>query len=198
MAEYDKGVRIIKTDEEVKVFTDPYRLKIIDTFYAHEGPLTVKGVADIMGEVPAKVHYHVKKLIAIELLELDHIEVVNGINAKYYKLICDEFRLEFSKGQDQADYIQQPDQVEKMLYSLMDKHKADVRALRGYLVSCDDQEKERFESGNFSANDLYLSQEDYQEVMSTLKGIYKKYGKMDNNKRKYTSLISIMRKIEES
>lgn len=197
MAQYDNGVRIIKTDEEVKVFTDPYRLKIIDTFYAHEGPLTVKGVADIMGEVPAKVHYHVKKLIAIELLELDHIEVVNGINAKYYQLICDEFRLEFTKGDDQADYIQQPDQVEKMLYSLMDKHKSDVRALREYLLTCEDHDKENIQSGNISSKDLYLSEEDYKDLMLTLKGIYKKYGKMDKTKMKYTSLISIMRKIDQ-
>ena len=76
--------RIISTTEELEVLSDPFRLSIINAYREHGEPLTVKGCADILGEVPSKVHYHVKKLLKIDVLALDHIEVINGINAKYY------------------------------------------------------------------------------------------------------------------
>ncbi len=56
-------VRKISSDEEIKIFSDPYRMKIINAYIKAGKALTVKGVADLMGEVPAKVHYHVKKII---------------------------------------------------------------------------------------------------------------------------------------
>ena len=79
-----KGILYLKTDEEVKIAWDPYRLKILSTFRLSKEPLTVKQVADRMGEVPAKVHYHVQKLIRIDMLELIKTETIRGIVAKYY------------------------------------------------------------------------------------------------------------------
>jgi predicted Zn-ribbon and HTH transcriptional regulator len=102
----DNNVRLIKTEEELKVFSDPYRLKIIHVFQSSSKPLTVKGCADVMGEVPAKVYYHVQKLIRIKILELDHIEVINGINAKYYKLVKERFSVKLNNDNHQNMYSQ--------------------------------------------------------------------------------------------
>jgi|LGVF01.2.fsa_nt_gb predicted transcriptional regulator len=74
----------LKTDEEVKIAWDPYRLRIMGVFRLSKEPLTVKQVADKMGEVPSKVHYHVQKLIKIDMLELVKTKVIRGIVAKYY------------------------------------------------------------------------------------------------------------------
>ncbi|MFC7679472.1 helix-turn-helix domain-containing protein [Paenibacillus sp. GCM10028914] len=76
--------KVLSTLEEIKVYSDPYRLKILNIFHKLDRPATVKEVADEMGEVPAKVHYHVKKLEKIGLVHLVSTKEINGIVAKYY------------------------------------------------------------------------------------------------------------------
>ncbi|MDO3411699.1 helix-turn-helix domain-containing protein [Saccharibacillus sp. CPCC 101409] len=83
--ERQKDNKTLNSLEEIKIYSDPYRLKIMKTFLDFGRTATVKEVADRLGEVPAKVYYHVKKLESIGLLWIDHTEVVNGIVAKYYR-----------------------------------------------------------------------------------------------------------------
>ena len=82
----ENNTRIITTGEELKIISDPYRMEIINTYRSKDIALTATECANLMGEIPSKVHYHVKKLLKINILALDHIKVINGINAKYYKL----------------------------------------------------------------------------------------------------------------
>lgn len=198
MTEYEGKVRIIRSDEEVKVFTDPYRLRIIDTFYESSLPLTVKGVADAMGEVPAKVHYHVQKLLAIELIELDHIEVINGINAKYYKLITDEFVLDISRKNQEKNYISQATAMERFLLNTIDDYRENVVKLGNlYKEAANNQEVEMKlkSSGIISSQTVYLNDEDYLDFEEEIKRLMKKYSKKEEGKRAYASLMTYTKKV---
>lgn len=75
----------LKTLEEIRIYSDPYRIQIFDEFLRFKRPATMKEVADAMHEVPAKVYYHAKKLEKIGLLKLVDTKLVNGITAKYYE-----------------------------------------------------------------------------------------------------------------
>lgn len=86
----------ITTLEEIKAINDPYRLQIIFCFQRMGRAATVKEIADNMGEVPAKVHYHVKKLESAGILKLSHTKNVNGIIAKYYELTARDFHIRAS------------------------------------------------------------------------------------------------------
>lgn len=78
---------ILTTDEEIRVMTDPYRLRIYHIFNnASPTPLTVKDVATRMDEPHGKVYYHIKKMLDIEALKLVREETIKGITAKYYSL----------------------------------------------------------------------------------------------------------------
>lgn len=57
-------------------------------------PSTVKQIADEMGDVPAKVHYHVKKLEMAGILRLNHTKEINGIIAKYYEPTAKTYKIE--------------------------------------------------------------------------------------------------------
>lgn len=81
----------LTTLEEIKAINDPYRLQIVFCFQRMGRAATVKEIADNMGEVPAKVHYHVKKLESAGILRLSHTKTVNGIIAKYYELTAKDF-----------------------------------------------------------------------------------------------------------
>ena len=89
-----KDVKHLKTLEEIRAISDPYRYKILNCFYKIGEPITVKQLADELGEVPAKVHYHVKKMEKAGLLTLVHTKEINGIIAKYYEPTARHFRIE--------------------------------------------------------------------------------------------------------
>lgn len=84
----------LKTMKEIKIISHPMRMKILKQYYGFSKPATVKQIADHMHEVPANIHYHVKKLVEIGVLELDHTEVVNGIVAKYYLPTAQTIKIE--------------------------------------------------------------------------------------------------------
>ncbi|WP_211745817.1 helix-turn-helix domain-containing protein [Paenibacillus sp. Marseille-Q4541] len=86
-------VKVLTTMEEIKTYSDPYRLKILHVFRRFGKPATVKEIADELGELPAKVHYHVKKLEKIGLLSLVDTKEINGIIAKYYAVFSGEIEI---------------------------------------------------------------------------------------------------------
>ncbi|WP_427051592.1 ArsR/SmtB family transcription factor [Paenibacillus sp. TC-CSREp1] len=85
--------KVLSTIEEIKIYSDPYRIQIMNMFNRQGRPSTVKEIADLMGEVPAKVHYHVKKLEKIGLLSMVSTREINGIIAKYYEPFSGEIHL---------------------------------------------------------------------------------------------------------
>ncbi|WP_234122210.1 helix-turn-helix domain-containing protein [Clostridium hydrogenum] len=81
----------LSTVEEVRAYTDPYRIEILFNFKRLGRPATCKEIADVMGEVPAKVYYHIKKMEKVGILKLAHTKNINGIIAKYYELTAESF-----------------------------------------------------------------------------------------------------------
>lgn len=164
-------VRNIQTDEEIKIFSDPYRMRIINAYIKAGEPMTVKGVADLMGEVPAKVHYHVKKLISIDILRLDHTEVINGITAKYYVLTTDSFRVAYQNTSDQKALF---DSTTNMILSVVDEFKDDIVRNAEYIKShkSDDSEPK---NGFFTKETMYLSKRDYEDFEEEMTELYKRY-----------------------
>lgn len=77
-------VLYLKTDEDIKMMMDPYRQKILKAYDKSDVSMTAKQVADHIGEPPAKVNYHIKKLVDYGALKLEKTENINGILAKFY------------------------------------------------------------------------------------------------------------------
>lgn len=63
---------------------------------------TVKQIADKLGEVPANIHYHVKKLEKFDVVRLHHTEEIRGIVAKYYKPTAERFEIQCTEDIDKA------------------------------------------------------------------------------------------------
>lgn len=185
----DEKVRLIRTEKEIKIFSDPYRLKIIKTYQRNNKPMTVKNVADEMGEVPANVHYHVKKLLSINILELDHIEVVNGINAKYYKLVDDGFRIDFSKVNNTVEYEKSLSHVESIMENILDEFKSNFRQL--VIDNKDKDDKDKSVNGMFLSPSIYLSSEDSEEFAKEINNLVERYSTSDETKTEYSMIFGI-------
>ncbi|MEC9485366.1 MAG: helix-turn-helix domain-containing protein [Candidatus Izemoplasma sp.] len=192
----ENKLRIIKTDEELKIFTDPYRMKIIETFRESDSPMTVKQVADSLGEVPAKVHYHVKKLLKIELIELDHIEIINGINAKYYRMPYNEFRVELPSG-TQLNKRRQLNYISKMISEILEEFKDDVYARQDHLIN---NETNTEDEGTLHQNSLYLNEKELVKFTKEYTELVEKY--RENQEKKeglnhYNTIMGIIKKTKK-
>lgn len=83
----------LKKPEEIEIFINPFRSKIIRIMKEKNRPMTVKEVADSLGVSPAKAYYHIKKLESIGVLYIKYTKIVNGIVAKYYDFSSDSIAL---------------------------------------------------------------------------------------------------------
>ena len=157
-------LKIINNLNDIKVFTDPYRLMILKNYYEVGKSATVKQIADRMGETPAKVHYHVKKMLKAEILEPEHEEVVNGIIAKYYIPTAKKFEI----ANDNID----SDAINKL-----------VGNKKNLAADVIDQFKKTFTNnltndvnkGMLVSSKLYLNREDLKMLEDFLKELQSKY-----------------------
>lgn len=185
-----KKVRVIKTDEEFKILADPYRMKIFSVFQENSEPKTVKQVADALKEVPAKVHYHVKKLISIGILELDHVQVINGINAKYYRTTTDSLQFGVREDLQGAAKALQVDQLTKVLFYTIDSFKDDVLQRSKIIKELEDLDVEN--DGYVSNTKVYLTDDEYQELLGYVKKFLEDHSKEKEGARLYSSLFGII------
>jgi hypothetical protein len=190
----EKNTRIISTSEEFKIFSDPYRMEIINTYRSKDRALTATECANLMGEIPSKVHYHIKKLLKIDILTLDHVKVINGINARYYKLPKANFliRLEDEKQQKMYSSL---NKVESVAVNMIDTFKSNY--IKTAQKAIDDKITDETEVGNVGTTRLYLSKDDYKKLINDIEKLLEKYTLDDDeSKKKYDFLGGIARKIK--
>lgn len=166
----DNAIRLTSLSD-IKTFSDPYRIMIYKTFSNADEAITIKRVADIMGEVPAKVYYHAKKLIKLGVLELDHEENINGIIAKYYK--ATDRRIIMSH--DSLDETQLPSmlsETEKMVSNVMDDAKAEFIGAMQHLAQKEHEADAKDDSeGGLIFSHIYLTQDEVEELYKYLSEI---------------------------
>lgn len=190
----DEDLRIISTTEEIKAFSDPFRLSIINVYREQKQPLTVKKCADLLGVFPAKVLYHVKKLLEINVLELDHIEIINGINAKYYKLPKTRFHIQIQEGTE--DVVKQNlEYINNIMMSQVEQFKLDFITMTQTAVSR--QMNDTHETGWFSSNNVYLNKEEYDELGKIVVEYVKSHNTKEPGKNKYAMMFGIAHKFED-
>lgn len=156
--------KTLNTVEEIKIYSDPYRLRILKTFLDFGRPATVKEVADRMGEVPAKVYYHVKKLESIGLVSIDHTEIINGIVAKYYDSYSGQIEIKAAEIEPEMRNV----------------YWSNVRRL---IAEQFDQTKETFlgrvngdgDTGRFMQNILYMNPEEAEELFRQVQKLFEPY-----------------------
>ncbi|MEW9095152.1 MAG: helix-turn-helix domain-containing protein [Clostridiaceae bacterium] len=176
------GVKTLTTMEEIKAISDPYRMKIIKFFKEENKPLTVKEIADLMGEIPAKVHYHVKKLEKTGILHLTGTGEVNGIITKYYEPTAKSFQI---KSEEISPDIKSLflDETKRLIDSMYEDSKNLVFKELDKEEKGDEKNKEEKNdlSKTIRLDSLYLTEEEFREFNEYIDRFCKTYS---NKKRK--------------
>lgn len=190
--------RILKTSEEIKIMSDPLRLTIYKTFHKFGRPATAKEVADELGLAPAKVHYHVQKMLSIAILELDHTQEINGIIAKFFKVTADSFVIDYSNISDKVKnsvYSKSENLYLSIFNDFRDKFLSSLRSKvkNNNTISTD-------RSGFVMNDKISIKKDEYEAFYGELVGLFEKYGSdVEDDKElvEYNFLISMIKKEDE-
>ncbi|WP_105614174.1 winged helix-turn-helix domain-containing protein [Vallitalea okinawensis] len=195
-------VKNLTTLEEVKVFSDPYRMKILKCVLEANEPMTVKQMGVALGEKPSKVHYHVQKLVAVNILVLDHTENINGIIAKYYLPTAESFVI---KMDDDVKKSVSKSDIEGIFGNVFDLAKETF----GFQIIKAEDYKKRHNldkmppstkiNGGVSFESIYVTEEELKEINRYMMDVFKKYEKDDNqgNKKKCDLLFAYMEEFDK-
>jgi DNA-binding transcriptional ArsR family regulator len=82
----------IETNEQLRAIADMRRARILELL--RDQPMTVTQLGELMGEAPAKIHYHVRELEKVGLLRLVETREKGGILEKYYQPIARSISVE--------------------------------------------------------------------------------------------------------
>lgn len=179
----------LKTMNEIKIISNPIRMRVLRNYYAIGKPATVKQMAVYMGEVPANIHYHVKKLLEINVLELDHTENVNGITAKFYKPSAKSIKIDDENNTISDGYINEKEIIVSNIFD--DGKKEFIKSLKAHH---NDDEK-----GTLFASSIELTEAEYQEVVAYITDLVENKGVTeDDTKKKYLFFTGIIESVEES
>ncbi len=79
--------RIVKlqTEADFRIYMLPLRQKILRLLRIQGKALTSKQIADKLGISPSSARHHLLRLMDLGLVEHDHYEMVNGIQANYLR-----------------------------------------------------------------------------------------------------------------
>jgi predicted transcriptional regulator len=76
---------VLTTKEELNIYMSPTRQQLLRLLNIANTPMTPKMLSDKLQISASSVQHHIKKLMSLGLIELDHTEVINGITASFYK-----------------------------------------------------------------------------------------------------------------
>ena len=77
----------LDTREKQKTFMDPVRQDMLRLLHLAARPMTPKELGDRLGVSASAATFHLKKLLGLGLVALDHTETIRGITARYYRAL---------------------------------------------------------------------------------------------------------------
>jgi DNA-binding transcriptional ArsR family regulator len=174
--------------EALKSLAIPERVKILELFEDLE-PRTAKQIATELGENAARLHYHVKELVRVGLLEQVDTRVKGSIVEKYYQPVAKVIQVSLrvmieENAQELSDIIFTPFRTTENDL---------VRTLNRFVASDVDVRKEYKDTFAYNFTEVYLSQEERNQFVQELQDLVHKYkglkSKGDRRKFKYYDIL---------
>jgi hypothetical protein len=183
--------KVLTTLDEVKAISDPYKYRILMSFYNIKEPATVKQIADSLKEVPAKVYYHVKKMEKLGILKLIYTKEIKGIIAKYYEPTAATFDIKCTNEAMSANKNLMLAESQRLLGEIYDTSK---NSFFDQLIRSSEQGERT--GGTLSLSDLYLTAEEAEEFANYFENFINRYeskDRLENNLNKYHCFISFFK-----
>jgi len=78
---------VLTGKKDLDIYINPQRQRILRLMTLLGRPVTPKKVADEMGISASSAQYHIKKLASLGVVAFSHTKRINGITARYYRVV---------------------------------------------------------------------------------------------------------------
>ena len=155
----------LTTREQIDIYMNPQRQRILKVMDIFAIPVTSKQISLKLGISSSAVTHHLKKLEELGVVELNHTEMVHGIQAKYYVHIP----VNVNFGSDRHDDLE----IERGVLSdyLINETWKDFKQYLSLLKNTDTS----CQIGDTSCGIVYLTNEDVMELKSIIQEFYKNH-----------------------
>lgn len=184
-----KKILEVKTDADVKIVFEPIRKRIMLTYLKTGEALTSKDVADRIGEAPAKVNYHIKKLVDYGALYLHNTKEINGIIAKYYK--C-EYDLILFKGGELSNevYLSQSSLLEEIYERVVREFREDLHNHLQMVAMSEGNVQREIAS---QRHIMYMTKAEQAAFIEAVESMIHQYTTVDESKEAFSILHAMAR-----
>lgn len=169
-----KDILILKDLEQIKALSSPYRIQILEAF--NNQPANTKMISDHLAESHAKINYHIKALHKVGLLDLVEEVQRSGIVEKFYQPAARNFVVDSGSMRmsdtEISDSVNQYrialfETISSTFYSAMDKKTPQTIKIQ-------------------LASDLYLTEEEMQDISNQTKALMSSLGEKYKERRANT------------
>ncbi|EJL21193.1 helix-turn-helix domain-containing protein [Brevibacillus sp. BC25] len=168
--------------EALKSLAIAERVKILELFEDLE-PRTAKQIATELGENAARLHYHVKELVRVGLLEQVDTRVKGSIVEKYYEPVAKVIQVKL-----QLMIEENAQQLSDVMFTPFRTTEKDLmRTLNRFVASDQDVRKEYQNTFAYNLTEFYLSQEERNQFVEDISDLLQKYKgfKKESGRRKF-------------
>ncbi|TKI57127.1 helix-turn-helix transcriptional regulator [Brevibacillus antibioticus] len=168
--------------EALKSLAIAERVKILELFEDLE-PRTAKQIATELGENAARLHYHVKELVRVGLLEQVDTRVKGSIVEKYYEPVAKVIQVKL-----QLMIEENAQQLSDVMFTPFRTTEKDLmRTLNRFVASDQDVRKEYQNTFAFNLTEFYLSQDERNQFVEDISELLQKYKgfKPESGRRKF-------------
>lgn len=152
----------INTLEQLRAVADTLRIHIIDLLIDH--PMTVTQLGEALGIAPAKIHYHVRELEKVGLLQLVEKREKGGVLEKYYQPIARDFSV------SRELFMTAPPDVLAAFGAYIEQFKDGF--LRAFRVALERQDEPLVMLGGWR---LFITREEFKQLMDQMMALLKQY-----------------------
>lgn len=156
----------IETLEQLRAISDPLRVRITDLLRVQ--PMTATQIGDTLKIAPAKIHYHVRELEKVGLLQLVETREKGGILEKYYQPVAHELVVSGSLLRSAPK-----NEVLGYIGNWIDKIKGGFM----HVFRQDLESKETHFRTIFGTAQIYVTREEMQQLNQQLAELIKRYEK---------------------
>lgn len=153
----------ISEPEQLDVYLNPQRQRIMHEMAVVARPVTCKQLADRLGVSASSITHHMKRLEAIGVVHVDHTEQVRGITARYWTAPPTSVDIRMERKDDfQEEKVALADFLHQRAYD----------AFRSYALA-DGPARDRengVEAGELRTGFVYLTEDEARELKKIIVG----------------------------
>lgn len=156
----------IKSLDQMRALTNKIRVKILDVFEEFV-PRTNKQIAEALGLPASKVHYHVRELERVGLLQLVDTHEKGGVIEKFYLPVAMQIRVSWNEGSPEHA----ADNATKLVRKQM------LQTLSSEFVDAYWKALEKVDNMIQKHGSIYITEQETEELRQELKSLFEKWVK---------------------